>query len=168
MTASHRSPATEVRRLEAQAGVIGQEPAAGWSPARIFMVVSAVWHIPLGIAGFVYDRTFPIGADAAARAGSAHIFGIFETNGWHSLAALVLGAISLYFAVRPQRAREVALAIGIFHVGVVAALMLWEPSTFWLASNGADQVIHSSTAVGGIVAGLLTPQRDAVAVVSTS
>ncbi len=130
-----------------------------WTPARIFMVVSAVWHLPLGIAGLAIDQTFPIGPGDAAAAGSEHVFGIFETNGWHSLAAVILGVISLLFAVRHDRAREAALAIGIFHVGVVAALMLWQPETFWLASNGADQVVHSSTAVGGILSGLLTPRR---------
>lgn len=131
-----------------------------WSPARIFMAVSAVWHLLLGVVGLLYDQTFPIGPDAAASAGSDHIFGIFETNGWHSLAALLLGALSLYFALRPQRAREGALGIGLFHVALVIALFVWEPETFWIASNAADQIVHSSTAVGGIIAGLMTSSRN--------
>jgi hypothetical protein len=61
----------------------------GWTPARIFMAVSAAFHVPVAIAGFLYDRTFPIGPNAAATAGHAHVFGIFETNGWHTLCALV-------------------------------------------------------------------------------
>ena len=130
-----------------------------WSPARIFMLVSAVWHLPLGIAGFVYDQTFPVGAAAAERAGSALVFGIFETNGWHSLAALVVGIISAYYAAYPRRARDVALAIGLFHVGIVVSLIVWDPSTFWLASNFADQVVHTGTAVGGIASALLTRPR---------
>lgn len=142
---------------------VAAQPARGgapsWTPARVFMAASAVWHLPLGIVGLVYDRTFPIGADAAASAGSDHIFGTFETNGWHSLAALVLGAISLYIALRPERAREGALAIGIFHVGVVVALAVWGAATFWLASNTADQIVHSFTALGGIVSGLMTSSR---------
>ncbi len=123
------------------------------------MVVSALFHLPVAVVGFLYDRTFPIGADAAATASSARIFGVFETNGWHTLGALVVGVVSLYFALRPRHAREAALAIGIGHVGLWVALVLWDPSTFWIASNAADQVVHASTAVGGIASGLLTPRR---------
>jgi hypothetical protein len=131
-------------------------PANRWTPARIFMLVSALYHLPLGIVGLLYDQTFPIGSAEAEHAGSDHIFGIFETNGWHSLAALVLGVVSLYFMMRPRRARDAALAIGVFHVGLVAALIAWPPETFWLASNAADQIIHSFTAIAGIGTALLT------------
>ena len=127
-----------------------------WTPARIFMVVSTLYHLPLGVAGLIYDQTFPVGAAAAERAGSELVFGIFETNGWHSVAALVLGIVSVYYVFNPRRARDVALAIGLFHVGIVVSLEIWEPSTFWLASNFADQVVHTSTAIGGIASALLT------------
>jgi hypothetical protein len=100
----------------------------------------------------------PLRGSEAERAHSEHIFGIFETNGWHSLLALLLGVVSLYFAVRSDHAREVALVIGAVHVAVVVALLMWSPSTFLLASNTADQVIHSFTAIGGLVGGLLTPR----------
>ena len=129
---------------------------ADWTPARIFMAVSAAYHLPLSIAGLAIDQTFPVGATAAARASSALIFGIFETNGWHSLAGLLIGLASIYFVLRPDGARAAALAIGIGHIVVTAALAFLPPSTFWFASNGADQVIHTVTAVGGTVAGLLT------------
>jgi hypothetical protein len=125
------------------------------------MLVSAIYHLPLGIAGLLYDQTFPIGSDEAERAGSDHIFGIFETNGWHSLAALLLGVVSLYFLMRPRHARAAALAIGVFHVGIVVALIAWPPETFWLASNAADQVVHSFTAIAGIGAALLTRDTQA-------
>lgn len=127
-----------------------------WSPARVFMLMSSLWHLPLGIAGLLYDQTFPLGSAAAERAGSAHIFGIFETNGWHSTAALALGAVSLYFLLRPERARDAAMAIGVFHVALVVALVVWPPETFLIASNAADQIVHSSTAIAGIGAALLT------------
>jgi hypothetical protein len=130
-----------------------------WTPARLFLLVSAIYHTPLGIIGLAMDQTFPFGADSASHGHSEHIFGLLETNGWHSLAALLLGLISIFFALRPEHAREAALAIGIGHVGIVVSLILWDPSTFLLASNAADQVVHSATAVGGIVSGLLTPRR---------
>ena len=128
----------------------------GWSPARIFMAVSAGYHLPLAVAGLVIDRSFPLGADATVQAGSVYVFGIFETNGWHSLAALLIGLASIYFAVRPDGARAAALAIGLGHIGIVVGLAFLPPSTFWFASNGADQVIHALTAIGGTGAGLLT------------
>ena len=131
-------------------------PAHDWTPARLFMLVSAVVHLPLGIIGLIYEPTFPLGSRAAAEAGSDHLFGILETNGWHSLAALGVGIVSAYFTMYPLRARDAALIVGVFHVGLVAALAVWDPSVFWLASNGADQIIHASTAVGGIASGLLT------------
>lgn len=135
--------------------------ASSWTPARVFMVVSALFHIPIGVIGFLYDRTFPIGAKAAATAGSGRIFGVFETNGWHTLGALLIGVVSLYFALRPDHAREGALGIGALHVGLWFSLILADPSTFWIASNGADQIVHSITAVSGIATGLLTPRVPA-------
>ena len=134
-----------------------------WTPARIFMLVAAVVHFPLGLAGLIVDRTFPVGAAAAERADSALVFGVFETNGWHSVAALVIAIMAAYFTMYPRRARDAALAIGLFHVGIVASLVVWEPSTFWLASNAADQVVHASTAIGGIASALLTKRLRAKA-----
>lgn len=133
-----------------------RKPSEDWTPARIFLAVSAVYHLLLGLVGLAIDQTFPIGERAAARAGSEHIFGIFETNGWHSLAAVLLGAASLYLMMRPPYQRAGALAVGASQAGVVVGLALFPPSTFWFASNAADQVIHTTTAIGGIASALLT------------
>jgi Domain of unknown function (DUF4383) len=140
------------------ADITGRED--GWSPARIFMTASAGYHLLLATVGLAIDRSFPVGSGATEHAGSEHIFGIFETNGWHSLAGLLLGVISVYYAVRPAGARRAALAIGVFHVVLVFSLMIWEASTFWLMSNNADQVVHSFTAIGGIGSALLTRPTD--------
>lgn len=144
--------------MSSEVALAGSGERASWAPARIFMTISAVWHLPLGIAGLVLDQTFPVGTRATMHAGSDHIFGVFETNGWHSLAAVLLGAVSLLFALRPQHARGAALAIGVFHVTVFGALLLWKPETFWLASNTSDQVVHASTAIAALVSGLMTPR----------
>ena len=131
-------------------------PTREWTPARIFLAASTVYHLVLAIPGLAMDQSFPVGAEAAARAESEHVFGIFESNGWHSLAGLLFGVVSLYFVLRPQRARAAALGIGLSQLGVVVAFALVPPETFWFASNGADQVIHATTAIGGIGAALLT------------
>lgn len=134
------------------------ESAANWTPARIFLAFSATYHLLLGIAGLAVDQTFPVGWQAAAQASSGHVFGVFETNGWHSVAGLLIGLVSLYFTVRPEGARAGALAVGVSQAVVTLALAVVPPSTFWLASNAADQVIHSATAIGGIGSALLTPR----------
>ena len=120
------------------------------------MLVSALYHLPLGILGLLADRTFPIGSSATTEAGSGFVLGVFETNGWHSLAALLLGVVSAYYVLRPRGARSAALVIGLGHVALFVALAVWPPETFWLASNGADQVIHGTTAVAATTAALLT------------
>jgi hypothetical protein len=130
------------------------------TPARLFLEASAIYHLVLAIAGFVVDQTFPLGADATESASSGYVFGIFETNGWHSLAGLLVGLISLFFWLRPARAREAAFALGLSQLAVVISFALWPPSTFSFASNGADQVIHSITAIGGIASALLTRPDD--------
>jgi len=135
-----------------------RRPVGGaWTPARIFLAISAAFHIPVAVVGFVYDRSFPIGAGEAARAPSEHILGL-ETNGWHTLGALIVGVVSLYFALRPRQARRTAFALGAIHVGLWLSLILWDPSTFWIASNSADQIVHACTAVGGIASAMLTPR----------
>lgn len=135
---------------------VARDRDIAWSPARIFMTVSALFHVPVGLAGLVYETAFPIGSGAAEAAGSAHVFGVFETNGWHTLGALLVAAVSVFYVLRPRHARDGALALGATHVGLVVSLVLWDPSTFWIASNTADQVVHSSTAIGGIGSALLT------------
>ena len=143
-------------------GAVGAAPQRdGWTPARIFLAASAFYHLGLSLVGFAIDRSFPVGTTATEHAGSEHIFGIFETNGWHSLAAFLLGLVSLYFVLRPARAREVSLGVGISQALVVVAFALLPPETFWFASNAADQVIHSITAIGGITGSVLTqPARS--------
>ena len=130
-----------------------------WSPARIFLAISAAYHLVLGSVGLMIDQTFPLSEGAAAQH-SEHIFGIFETNGWHSVAGLSIGLVSLYFALRPRYAREASIWIGISQLGVVLAFAFFEPTQFLFASNGADQWIHSLTTVGGIAAGLMTRARS--------
>ncbi len=131
-------------------------PADRWTPARGFLLAVAITHLPLGVGGLLVDSSFPIGGEAARAGGSGHLFGVLETNGWHSLAALSLSVLAAWIVFRPRRARAVALALGVFHIALVVQLAIWDPRSFWLASNGADQIVHASTAVGGIVSGLLT------------
>lgn len=127
-----------------------------WTPARMFLFFTAIVHIPLAIVGFSSDRSFPVGAQATEAAGSVHIFGALETNGWHTLGALIVGVVAIHGTLDPRRARPTALTLGVTHVALFLSLLIWEPSTFWIASNAADQVIHAITAIGGTLSGLAT------------
>lgn len=76
-----------------------------WSPARVYLVVSGVFLLVFAGAGFLVNSTFPIGTNELARAGSGHTLGIFETNGWHSLAGVISGIVALGFALKSDWAR---------------------------------------------------------------
>ncbi len=134
-------------------------PVATWSPARIYLVASGIFLVVSSAVGFAVDSSFPASAAEVDSAGSGHIFGIFETNGWHNLAAVISGAIALGFAARPEWARAGALLKGAMYVAVTTSIAIWGPETFKIASNAADQVVHASLAVTGLAAGLATPPR---------
>lgn len=127
------------------------------SPARIYLVVSGVFLLAVAAAGFTVDRSFPFTIAEFRAQEAAHIFGILETNGWHNLAALGSGTLALGFAVRPEWARAGALSKGTLYVAVTASLAIWGEETFRVATNLADQLVHATLAVGGLVSGFLTP-----------
>ncbi|MDQ3953251.1 MAG: DUF4383 domain-containing protein [Actinomycetota bacterium] len=138
----------------AERGADGVQMAA-WSPARIYLVASGGFLVVAAAVGFGLSTTFP--SSAGAVDSGPHIFGIFETNGWHNLAALVSGTISLGFAARPEWARVGALVKGTLYVAVTTSIAVWGPETFLIASNAADQVVHGTFGVAGLAAWLATP-----------
>lgn len=124
-------------------------------PARVYLLVAGLYLVVSGIVGFTLDASFPTSAHDA-RGQHAHIFGIFETNGWHNLAALAIGVPSLAVALLLPRHAAVTAALAGLGNGVTFLLFLaWEAETFWVASNTADQVVHATLAVGGLVTALL-------------
>ena len=130
-----------------------------WSPARLYLAVNGVWHLVLAVGGFLADQTFPFSVAAARSGHSGLVFGVFETNGWHTLGAAIIGVLATYTAIYPRRAREVAFAIGAFHVPFTLALVFWEPHTLLIASNGADQIVHTASAVLGLASAIATPSH---------
>jgi hypothetical protein len=136
-----------------------------WSPARVYLLASGIYLAILGGFGFLYNHSFPMGARAMQHASSAHVFGTFETNGWHNLAGLLFGIIALAFVIRPERARLGALVVGLPNAFVFITFAVADPKTFWIASNGADSVVHAVLGFGGILAALATrsPNEEMVA-----
>lgn len=135
--------------------------AGTWSPARVYLVATGVFLVFAAVTGFAIDRTFPTSADAVHAADNPHVAGIFETNGWHNLASLISGAISLSFALRPEWARTGAFFKGGMYTVVTASIAIWGPETLLIASNTADQVVHGSLAVTGLAAALATRRTPA-------
>jgi Domain of unknown function (DUF4383) len=130
--------------------------ASQWSPARVYLAVTAAYLLVLGVAGFLSDASFPT---SSAAVGHHHVLGIFDTNGWHNLAGMVFGALALVAALDPTRARMGALIVAVPNAFVFVTFALVDPSTFWFASNGADNVVHAVLGFGGIAAALATPAR---------
>ena len=130
----------------------GRARSATWTPARIYLVVSGIFLVGAALTGFGYSTSFPSSADAVRSAHNPHIYGIFETNGWHNLTSLVSGLVSRSFALRPEWARTGALVKGSLYTVVTISIAIWGPETFLLASNAADQVVHASLAVAGLAA----------------
>ncbi|HEX2088570.1 MAG TPA: DUF4383 domain-containing protein [Actinomycetota bacterium] len=149
---SHREDALIEQRT-------GQGRFGEWSPARLYLAVNGVWHLVLAVGGFLADQTFPTSIAAAQSGHSGHVFGIFETNGWHTLGAAIIGVVATYTAIYPKWAKEVAFGIGAFHVPFTLALLFWEPHNFLIASNDADQIVHASSAILGLAAAFATPSR---------
>jgi hypothetical protein len=82
---------------------------AAWSPARVYLVTTGTLLVAAALTGFTYSTSFPTSAEAVRAADDPHVYGIFETNGWHNLSSLVSGLISLSFALRPEWARTGAV-----------------------------------------------------------
>lgn len=133
--------------------------APAWSPARVYLVASGVFLVVAGLIGFTVNSAFPATPADVESAGSGHIFGVFETNGWHNLSTIISGALAFAFAVRPEWARLGALVKGVMYLSVTASIAIWGPETFKIASNGADQVVHATLGVTALAAAALTPRR---------
>ncbi len=144
----------------AAAAPVRVEAEPAWTPARIYLAASGVYLVVIGVIGFLYNASFPVGAEAAARAPSGQVFGVFETNGWHNLAGLVFGLVALYFLLaRPRDARLGALAVGAPNAITFVAFLIEDPTTFWFASDGADAVAHAVLGFGGILAAAVSRGR---------
>lgn len=86
---------------------------------QLYLWVWGAILVVLGVGSLLVHPDFAVGDDAT----SGHLFGVVETNGWHGLAGLALGALSLAYARSDRRAPLVAALVGGLG-GVVPALVL--------------------------------------------
>ncbi len=131
-----------------------------WTPARWYLLASVLFLLPAGVIGLLVNQNFSVGGAAKQAGASDMVFGVLETNGWHSTAALVNGivALGLLWFGSDHWARRGALNIGIGLAVLTIALMI--PRSIDLldiviASNAADNVTHAAQAMGGIITGIM-------------
>lgn len=130
-------------------------------PARIFLCVSAAYLLVLGIGGLMVNSSFKVGDDLP----HGHLFGVIETNGWHNLAGVLLGAQSLYHAVSGRWLREGALAVAL--VSLVSGLIFLAYGdgnvALWLVPvDTADAVLlHVLPGAVGLICAAVTPRERA-------
>ena len=122
----------------------------------MYLVATGTLLVAASAVGFAVSTSFPDTAAEVHSAGSGHIFGIFETNGWHNLSTLISGVISLSFALRPEWARTGAFVKGTLYTAVTVSIALWGPERFLIVSNTADQVVHASLGATAYLAALAT------------
>src|SRR3972149_8530559 len=91
------------------------------SPARVFLWISAVYLLVLGLGSLVVSPTFAVGDEVSGD----HLFGVIDTNGWHGLAGVLLGASSLAFAMSGRWAREGAAVMGASLLASGVVLLLY-------------------------------------------
>ena len=129
-----------------------------WTPARAYMLASVLFLIPTGVAGLLANQNFRIGEGATDPSTTDLVFGFLETNGWHSVAALVNGAaaLALLLFASDRTVRKGALLMGGGLAALTIALMIPRSIDLldnMLASNAADNFTHAAQAIGGIVTG---------------
>lgn len=76
--------------------------------------------VVLGAGSLLLHPDFSVGEEVSGE----HLFGLFETNGWHGLAGLTVGLVSLAFARSDRWAPLVAALVGGVG-GVLPALVMF-------------------------------------------
>jgi hypothetical protein len=77
-------------------------------PSRLYLWIWGVLLVVLGAGSLIINPDFSTGADVHAE----HLFGMFETNGWHGLAGLLAGLAAVAFAPSSRWSPTVAAAVG--------------------------------------------------------
>lgn len=113
-----------------------------WTFAQKAIVVLAALQLLWGLAGFVAEPSFHLGADAPTE----KVLGV-DFNGFHALAGVLLFAPAFYFARRP----DWALYYSIYAAGALIVTGIWalfdeQPAwVFTFPDNTNDAIFHLAT-----------------------
>ncbi len=97
--------------------------------ARFYLWAWGSMLIVLGAGSLLVNPEFGVGDDVTTK----HLFGMFETNGWHGLAGALAGVIAVLSAWSHRRVREVALGVALL-AGIV-------PGVVFLASGDGSAAL---------------------------
>jgi len=127
------------------------------SPARVFLWISAVYLLVLGLGSLVVSPSFAVGDEVSGD----HLFGVIETNGWHGLAGVLLGAASLAFAMSGRWAREGTAVMGASLLASGVVFLLYGEGSVALGLIPVDArdavLLHVLPGVVGLVCAGATP-----------
>lgn len=104
---------------------LSTRPSARWTPAQLYLWTWGPLLLVLGIGSLIVHPDFSLGSDVTAR----HLFGVFDTNGWHGILGLLTGAVALLFVSSERYSTVVAAGIGL-GAGLVPAAI------FFAVGNG--------------------------------
>lgn len=97
-----------------------RSPARRARPDQLYLWVWGAMLVVLGGLSLVIHPDFATGDKVTGE----HLFGVIETNGWHGLAGLTVGILSLAFARSRRWAPTAALLVGVLG-GILPALALF-------------------------------------------
>jgi hypothetical protein len=125
------------------------------SPARLYASAVGALLVILGVLGFFYGSSF--GSPGAID----HTLGAFRTNGWENLLWIVVGALGLLLAGAASRAY--ALVAGLFFTVLGVWGLVLDPGIAILSilpAAGANEALHLTLGILGLLAAAATPQPD--------
>ena len=86
--------------------------------SRVYLWIWGTMLLVLGVGSLIIHPDFGVGQGVTAE----HLFGVFETNGWHGLAGGALGAVAIYSVWSRRWLRAVTLGVSMLG-GIVPALL---------------------------------------------
>lgn len=97
-------------------------------PAPLARPQLSIWYLSiwgplllvLGVGSLIVNPDFGVGDDVTEK----HLFGLFETNGWHGLAGASAGVAAVVSAWSRRWIREVALGVALISGMVPAVIFL--------------------------------------------
>jgi Domain of unknown function (DUF4383) len=135
-----------------------------WTFAQKALLLLASLELLWGLAGFVAEPSFQIGADAPTQ----RVLWV-DFNGIHALSGLLLFGPALYFCRRPDWALYYVLYIaGALYITGIWAMFEEQPAyVFNFPSNASDGVFHLATAVVFSIVAAVQLREDHMRLVST-
>ena len=87
---------------------------------RLYLWIWGTALVALGIGSLIINPNFAVGDGVTDK----HLFGVFDTNGWHGLSGASLGVVAVLSAWKRQWTTEAAIAVALVGGLIPAAIFL--------------------------------------------